>query len=672
MFAPGGRDAALAQHLLRDAGFPAEICETFETLYAAPIEQLSFIVLADEAARGFDLTPLIAWLEAQASWSDLPLIVLTRRGGGVGGGISPSAARLADALSNVTFLERPFHPATFISVARSAWKGRQRQFEAKAQLERLFEGEQRLEAAMQAGNLGAWEFDVGTQAVTTSPIYKSLLGRTADEELTHQDFLSSVHPEDFAWINDLFQRSLAAKEGCFAEYRVIWPDGSVHWLEGHARYLPGSSGSAGRLVGVTADISERKRSEQSLQQTNEILEQRVAARTAELEDTHQKVLAEIEHREKVEEQLHQAQKMEMIGQLTGGVAHDFNNLLMAVLGNLELLRKHLARDPQGLRLIEGALQGAQRGAALTQRLLAFARRQTLQVEPAHLGALVLNMRDLIERSVGPTIETRFDVPADLPAALIDSNQIELALLNLAVNARDAMPDGGVLRIELDQIAINGADDLALGDYVRISVIDSGAGMDADTLERAVEPFFSTKELGKGTGLGLSMIHGLAQQLNGALRLSSEVGLGTRAELYMPATTEAVQQAPALAERPAEAPPRAGATILLVDDDPLIAMSTVDMLEDLGHTVIEAHSGAKALEALQRADAVDLMITDFAMPGMNGAQLADAVRVKFPGLPVLLATGYAELPSGARVDLPMLGKPYSQAQLAIEISKLLSA
>lgn len=658
----------LAQQLLQEGGFPSDICDDFRKIAAIPIEQLSFVVLAEEATRGVDLNPLVARLEAQASWSDLPLIVLTQRG--ASSGMNPSAARLADALTNVTFLERPFHPATFVSVARSAWKGRQRQFEAKAQLERLFEGEQRLEAAMQAGNLGAWEFDVDSQAVTTSPIYKSLLGRAAHEELTHLDFLSSVHPEDFGWINDLFQRSVAAKEGCFAEYRVVWPDGSVHWLEGHARFLPGSNGSSGRLVGVTADISERKSSEQSLQQLNEILEQRVAVRTAELEQTHKKVLAEIEHREKVEEQLHQAQKMEMIGQITGGVAHDFNNLLMAVLGNLELLSKHLAGDRHGLRLIDGALQGAKRGAALTQRLLAFARRQTLQVAPTKMEPLLQNMRDLIERSVGPTIETRYKFHSGVPAALVDGNQIELALLNLAVNARDAMPDGGVLEIELDQVRVENKEDLADGDYVRLSVVDSGGGMDAATLERAVEPFFSTKELGKGTGLGLSMIHGLAQQLNGALRLTSKLGLGTRAELYLPATTQEAAASIVIEREPLGAPPM-GVTILLVDDDPLIAMSTVDMLEDLGHTVIEAHSGAKALEALERADAVDLIITDFAMPGMNGAQLADAVRVKFPGLPVLLATGYAELPSGSRVDLPMLGKPYSQAQLATEISKLLA-
>jgi CheY-like chemotaxis protein len=260
------------------------------------------------------------------------------------------------------------------------------------------------------------------------------------------------------------------------------------------------------------------------------------------------------------------------------------------------------------------------------------------------------------------------LPPGLPPAQVDANQIELALLNLAVNARDAMPEGGKLTIALDLAESRGDPDLAAGRYVRLTVSDVGVGMDAATLQRAIEPFFSTKEIGKGTGLGLSMIHGLALQLKGALRLASKPGDGTRAELWLPAATEAVAVVPA-EPAPGKQESRT-ATLLYVDDDFLISLSTVTLLEDLGHTVIPANSGAKALEVLQAGQPVDLMITDYAMPGMTGMQLAEAARKLRPDLPILLATGYADLPQGATLDLPRLAKPYQQKQLADHIAALI--
>lgn len=423
-----------------------------------------------------------------------------------------------------------------------------------------------------------------------------------------------------------------------------------------------------RLSGVSSDITERKKAEADLRQMNQTLEDRVHQRTAELEHAHEIVLEEIGQRERAEALLQQAQKMEMIGQLTGGVAHDFNNLLMAVLSNLDMLRKHVPDNPKALRLIEGALQGAQRGASLTQRLLAFARRQDLKVEPSNLADLVRGMIDLIERSVGPQIEIRSELPANLPAAMVDASQIELALLNLAVNAKDAMPDGGVLSIEVDEQELRAGSDLPAGSYVRLIVNDTGHGMDEQTLTKAIEPFFSTKELGKGTGLGLSMVHGVALRLNGILRLSSEVGRGIRAELWLPATGARVE---AVATTSGSSPVKEAAklTILVVDDDALIAMSTVDMLEDLGHQVIEANSGERAMEILRKGEAVDLMVTDYSMPRMNGAELAKAARAILPDLPIIVATGYADFPPDAGIELPRIGKPYQQEQLAAEIDKL---
>lgn len=425
-----------------------------------------------------------------------------------------------------------------------------------------------------------------------------------------------------------------------------------------------------RVVGVAADVTARKAAEENLHRLNEMLEARVAERTAELQAAHRAVLVEIEQRERAEALLRQAQKMETIGQLTGGVAHDFNNLLMAVLGNLELLRKHIPKDSRSVRLIDGAVKGAERGAALTQRLLAFARRQDLALEPRSLSELIRGMADLLERSLGPGIELDLQLPKNSPVTLVDANQLEVAILNLALNARDAMPDGGRLTITIE--AVEADADLAPGDFVRLTVSDTGQGMSEATLNKATEPFFSTKGVGKGTGLGLSMVHGLMVQLNGALRLYSTPGNGTRAELWLPVSFGEPRM-PDVAIEPATALSSAEcvrARILAVDDDALIAMSTTDMLEDLGHEVIEANSGEQALEILRSGQPVDLLITDFSMPRMNGAQLAEAARELRPGLPILLATGYAELPAGGAPGLPRLGKPYQQDQLSAEIQKLL--
>jgi signal transduction histidine kinase/CheY-like chemotaxis protein len=379
---------------------------------------------------------------------------------------------------------------------------------------------------------------------------------------------------------------------------------------------------------------------------------------------------EMTERRRAEEQLRQAQKMETIGQLTGGVAHDFNNLLAAIQGNLELLRKRLPDDPQMQRFIDGALQGAQRGASLTSRLLAFARRQDLKPEATDLSQLLDGMRALMERSLGPLIDIDFNIEPDLPPARIDANQLELAILNLAVNARDAMPEGG--RLELQLSRTDGADSgLGLsGPYLRLAVRDTGMGMDEKTLKSAIEPFFSTKELGKGTGLGLSMVHGLAVQLGGALQLKSHPGAGTTAELWLPVAAMPVKEVRPMQEDHVQAPPP-NSVILVVDDDALINMSTVDMVQDLGHTVLEAYSGKEALQILDSGQHIDALITDYAMPGMTGVELAERARVLRPELPILLATGYADLPNGTTTDLPRLAKPYQQTELATQISRLLT-
>ncbi|WP_460450723.1 MHYT domain-containing protein [Alsobacter sp. SYSU BS001988] len=353
--------------------------------------------------------------------------------------------------------------------------------------------------------------------------------------------------------------------------------------------------------------------------------------------------------------LFQAQKMEAIGQLTGGVAHDFNNLLMAILGSLELIRKRPPEDPRTLRLLDNAIQGAQRGAALTQRMLAFARRQHLHPEPVKVPDLVNGMSDLLNRSITSAhqIETRF--PLGLPPAMVDPHQLELALLNLVVNARDAMPQGGTILIAGHaRPAPEGGPAM-----VCLSVSDEGVGMDPETLSRATEPFYTTKGVGKGTGLGLSMVQGLAEQSQGQFVITSALGEGTTAEIRLPIAVGQLQPEKEMPEQGDQTPTR-GLKILLVDDDPLVLENAAAMLEDLGHQVIEASSGREALAILDHVGALDAVISDQVMPGLTGLEVAQAVAALRPGLPFIIASGYAEIPT--REGEPHLQKPFTQADL----------
>jgi CheY-like chemotaxis protein len=369
--------------------------------------------------------------------------------------------------------------------------------------------------------------------------------------------------------------------------------------------------------------------------------------------------------EKTREALLQSQKMEAIGHLTGGIAHDFNNLLMAVLGSLELVRKRISPDEKITSLIDNAIQAAQRGATLTKRMLAFARRQELNNETIHIPELVRGMTDLLQRSIGPSIaiETRF--PLGLEPVRADVNQVEMALLNLAVNARDAMPAGGQI-ILAAQDAVVHADEpggLKAGRYVFLSVSDTGEGMDQATLSRAMEPFFTTKGPGRGTGLGLPMVHGLAQQSGGHFNLKSRAGEGTTAELWLPVdeAASAIKKVKPLLSTKVDRQ-HALLIVLAVDDDNLVLTNTLAMLEDLGHTAIGASSGNAALEILRQDNSIDLVITDQVMPHMTGLQLANAIKAEWPKLPVILTTGFAETSADTR-KLVRLAKPFTQAELA---------
>jgi PAS domain S-box-containing protein len=384
-----------------------------------------------------------------------------------------------------------------------------------------------------------------------------------------------------------------------------------------------------------------------------------------------KVTRDITERERTQEELEQArealfqsQKLDAIGKLTGGIAHDFNNLLAAILGSLELLQKRLPFDPRLTPLLMNAIEGAHRGAGLTQRMLAFARRQELALQPVDLAALVEGMRNFLRRSIGPEVEIVLNLAPGLRAVMTDANQLESALLNLVVNARDAMPEGGEIVIEVRECR---PEDRAAGvdpeNFLCLVVSDSGEGMDEATARQAVEPFFTTKGVGRGTGLGLSMVQGLIAQSGGAMRIESEKGIGTAVKLWLPiAAGDAVVAAVARGDEPVGETEAKRLLILAVDDDPLVLMNTGALLEDLGHDVLEASSPEEALDLFRANPGIDLVITDQAMPKMTGLELAERLRAERPELPVVIATGYAELPEGSTLDVPRLPKPFTQAML----------
>jgi nitrogen-specific signal transduction histidine kinase/CheY-like chemotaxis protein len=399
--------------------------------------------------------------------------------------------------------------------------------------------------------------------------------------------------------------------------------------------------AGGNVIGfakVTRDITEKKQAQRALEQAQRAL--------------------------------HQTQKLESIGQLTGGIAHDFNNLLTAIINSLELLRKRISGDPRSLALLQNAIDGAERGSLLTQRMLAFARRQELKLESVDVATLVSGMMGLLKRSIGPAVNIHAHFPAELPPVCCDVNQLESALLNLAVNARDAMPEGGTISVTAREESLGEGRRIGIkpGRYVCLSIADNGEGMDAQTLARATEPFFTTKGVGKGTGLGLAMVHGLAEQSGGKLTLASRPGAGTTAEIWLPAlpakaAARQVSENEATDDRSASR----RLVILAVDDDELVLASTSATLDDLGHQVIEANNGMQALELVAANASIDIVITDQAMPGMTGLQLAQAIKNLRPELPIVLATGYAELPGGVPLDIHRLSKPYRRKELVEAIT-----
>jgi PAS domain S-box-containing protein len=640
--------------MLAEAGIEAVACPSLPFLIGELNQGAAFVVVTEEAIATADLHPLSNWIEDQEEWSDLPFILITNSGGGLER--NPAASRHLDVLGNVTFLERPFHPTTLVSLARSALRGRLRQYEARARLIELRESETRFRTLFDTMDEGfcVIEFLDGPHGplsdyvhVQANPAYERHAGIM---NVVGQRVREMVPDEADGWI-EMYRNVLVSGEPIRFERELV---ATGRYLELAAfRVEPESR----REVAVIfQDVTERRRAEIALRDLNETLERRVDEAVME--------------RAAAMAKLHEAQKLETLGQLTGGVAHDINNLLTPITGALDLLNRHHADGNQRMaRLIDGALQSAERARVLVSRLLGFARRQALVTGPVDLASLLEGMRDLITSSIGSSIELKIIAPDDLPPALADANQLELAILNLCVNSRDAMPNGGMLTIAAEPAVIGpgGMSNLNPGAYVRLSVVDTGGGMDEKTLAKAIEPFFSTKELGKGTGLGLSMVHGLAAQLGGAFALTSTPKKGTRADLYLPVADSAAQSL----QREALVPlrPLRPLELLLIDDEELVREGTAEMLRDLGHTVHEAEGGAEALAKLAEGLQVDAVISDYMMPHMNGAELARRLGELYPDLPILIVTGYAG--SGLELRRPQLAKPFRQADLAAALEALVS-
>jgi signal transduction histidine kinase/CheY-like chemotaxis protein len=535
--------------MLVEAGVEAEAVRDIPDLVERLKAGAAFGVIAEESLSGTDLHSLSDWIEGQPEWSDFPFVLLTQRGGGLER--NPEAGRFLEVLGNVTFLERPFHPTTFVSLAQSSLRARRRQYEARTRLEEL-----------------------------------------------------------------------------------------------------------DRVTGDLRDLAAS-------------LEAKVADRTRDLANANDRLTEEIGERERAEARLIQAQKMEAVGQLTGGLAHDFNNLLTAVVGSLDLLLRRT--DDEKLRKLAGnALQAAERGAQLTSQLLAFSRRQRLQPTSLNPNDVVVGMGDMLARTIGPHIRIETRLEPDLWNALADRAQIEVILLNLALNARDAMPSGGRLTIstsKLHSVPAWLATDLSPGEYIALAVSDTGTGMTPEVQAKAFEPFFTTKEPGRGTGLGLSQLYGFAKQSGGTARIESSEGQGTTVTIYLPRTEVSVLHAEAAAPKAAR---RERMAVLLVDDDDGVREVCAAMLEDIGCEVTAVESGEQALHALKER-AFTIMLTDIAMPVMSGVELAQRTRELFPEMPVLFASGYADLQvfGDQLSEETVVRKPYRLSELAARLETMIN-
>jgi PAS domain S-box-containing protein len=672
--APYGRDAAQLAQLLGDSSYDATICADLSAVAAALDDHTGAVLLTDETVR-YDLGPLTRALNRQPPWSDVPFVLLAARQSGLLRETSPGVRQFSSLARTVFVLERPLSSRSLLSTLDNVMRARQRQFVMRDRLAEIARGTAALNESREA--LAASEAELRRVADALPVLigfidrdYRYRFANRAYEdwlyrrpaEVIGRTVAEVVDAEAYAQRKPYLDRALAGET---VQVTLSWPHRDGRRRDAEVRYLPRIN-EAGEVDGChifAHDVTARLQAEEEL-------EAKVAERTAALN-------AELANRVRMEAALRQSQKMEAVGQLTGGIAHDFNNMLTGVIGSLDIVRLRLAAGrTDGLgEFVQLALASANRAAALTQRLLAFSRRQSLDSRPLDINGLIGSLADLLARTMGERITLRLELDASVPAGVADANELESAILNLAINARDAMPDGGVLTVQTSACvtAERDADKLpGPGRYVVVTVSDSGVGMAPALLEKVFEPFFTTKPLGQGTGLGLSMVYGFARQSGGDVRIASCPDKGTSVKIYLPAT-DALAQA-------AEAPPAEietgveGQTVLLVEDDEAVRTLVKVVLEQLGYIALEAPEALVAIPILASPRRLDLMISDVGLPGMNGRELAEVARKHRPDLPILFATGYAEnaaiRANFLGTNMAMITKPFSVEMLASKVGEML--
>jgi signal transduction histidine kinase/FixJ family two-component response regulator len=660
ILAPRGRDAEVIQATLSSAGRTALITADVASLIAELAIGADTAIVTEEAILAADLSHLAEWLAQQPAWSDFPFILLVaqqtaRR--------TLAAERVVVNLGNVVVLERPISAQTLDSAVQSAMRVRERQYQTQRHVQERERAESRLKLALDAGRLGAWELNLLDGRFEASATCKRNFGRDPAADFSYEELLCAIHDDDRHEQIRAVQQVIEHGGDLHVEYRNRWPDGSVHWIEIRGQRVLDPSSDAKKLVGVSLDITERRESmtalrasQRALKELNETLESRIVNRTRELASANDRLVHEIAEREKARAALLHAQKLEAVGQLTNGIAHDFNNLLTAIVGNADLIQRRT--DTERVKRLAGyVLDAAARATRLTGQLLTFSRTQRLDLRALDVDRLLTNMCDLLEHSIGPRIQLRTNLCLHGTHATADADQLELAILNLAINARDAMPEGGKLEIATRRES-SPRTDLRPGDYVVISVADTGSGIPAQSLQKVFEPFYTTKPLGKGTGLGLSQVYGVARQSGGTATIDSTLGEGTRIEIWLPQSQvlDCRDDARALIRNPKDL--ISGGRVLIVEDDEYVRRFLNECLGDLGYEVLGAESALQGLRHMENVRP-DLIIVDYAMPEMTGAEMALEIRHHDQKTPIIFVTGYADMEAIESVPGPthVLKKPF---------------